>query len=201
MKVYHKQRMHTDFEYAARVKINATNRRLKFAAKGGNKLYWKNNKEEFSKSKVLYYQENKEKLAAYNCARKPQRNETRRKNYNDPLVKLKNNVRCLITTGIKKAGYTKRSKLTEILGCSFDHFKKYFEDQFTEGMTWKNIHCDHIIPISLAKTEAQVLSLSNHRNFRPCFSMENMSKSAKVDLVLISKYGLIELYNSLLKTG
>lgn len=200
MKHYHKQRMLVDAEYAARVKVNMDNRRKRFIESGGAKRYWQKIKVAQSKQKVIYYEENKERVAVYNKSRRERINEVRRLNYSDPLKKLKNNIRSLVTTGIKKAGYTKRSKLTQILGCSFEQFKQYFESQFTVGMNWDNIHCDHIIPISLACTETQVILLSNYRNFRPCFILENYKKSAKIDLELIEKHGLLELYTTITRT-
>jgi hypothetical protein len=43
------------------------------------------------------------------------------------------------------------NKSIDILGCSFEHFMKYIEDQFLEGMTWENHgerHLDHKTPVS-----------------------------------------------------
>gem|GEM_PF-4500409 len=49
-----------------------------------------------------------------------------------------------------------------ILGCSFDEFKSHIEKQFLEGMSWGNRdkwHIDHILPVSMAKNEKELLEL------------------------------------------
>jgi hypothetical protein len=58
---------------------------------------------------------------------------------------------------------------------------------FAKGMTWDNRvdwHIDHIMPISSAKTEADVLRLHHFTNLRPLWAHENAAKGdAKVVLL------------------
>jgi hypothetical protein len=128
-----------------------------------------------------YNLQNKERLDKY-------RNEYykeyfKNKRNNDNLFKLTSNIRCLIYISIKKQGYTKKTKTHKILGCSFKEFKQHLEKQFTKGMNWDNIgewHLDHIYPVSLAKTEEEIIKLNHYTNFQPMWAKENISKGNKI---------------------
>lgn len=120
---------------------------------------------------------NSEKIKEY------QNNYIKNKRLNNPVFKLKFNIRNLIRISIKKQGYSKKSKTFEILGCSFEEFKDYLEKQFTEGMTWNNAgewHLDHIYPISLAKDEQEVIRLNHYTNFQPLWAIDNIKKGNKI---------------------
>jgi len=75
----------------------------------------------------------------------------------DPLFKLSGNLRNLIKNGFlnsKEKGFSSKGRKTkEILGCSFEEFKNYLENQFDENMNWENQGSywtlDHIKPVSL----------------------------------------------------
>lgn len=141
-----------------------------------NKIYLKN-KEKFNSIKKEYYQKNKyilnKKSVEYNCNR-----------YRvDHFFCLKQKVRNIISKAVKNKNYKKATRTHEILGCSFDELKIHFERQFTKGMTWDNRsewHIDHIIPISSAKTEEDVIRLNHYTNLRPLWAKENLSKSDKI---------------------
>ena len=105
------------------------------------------------------------------------------KRLTDPLFKLNNNISTLIRQSIKNNGFTKRSKTYEILGCSYEEFKKYLESKFTEGMTWENQgkwHMDHIYPVSLATDEEHLIRLNHYTNFQPLWAKDNLIKSNKI---------------------
>ena len=89
----------------------------------------------------------------------------------------------LISISIKGAGYTKKSKTYQILGCSFDEFAAHIERQFLPGMSWANRgewHIDHIVAMATATTEVEALSLNHFTNLRPMWATDNISKGAKV---------------------
>jgi hypothetical protein len=102
----------------------------------------------------------------------------------DPLFKLTCNIRSLISSSIKR-GYSKKSKkTTEILGCNFEEFKTYIESKFETWMSWEKYgryngelnygwDIDHIIPISSAKTEEDVINLNHYTNFQPLCGYTN----------------------------
>jgi hypothetical protein len=79
---------------------------------------------------------------------------------------------------------SKKSKSIEILGCSFEEFKLYLESKFEPWMTWENKglyngelnygwDIDHIIPISSATTEEEIIKLNHYTNLQPLCSKVN----------------------------
>lgn len=100
----------------------------------------------------------------------------------DPLKRLKSNMRSLINITLRSGGYTKRTRTHEILGCSWEEFYAHIERQFLPGMSWENRHLwhiDHIVPMSTAKTEADVIALNHFTNLRPLWGPDNLKKGAK----------------------
>ena len=168
-----------------------------------SKEYRNKNKENISEQKKKYYEKNKEdillkrkeyyeSLTSDESLRKilRERNKINTKRYrdrnkeaisqkikerkkNDPLYKLIDSIRTLIWISINKMGYEKNSKTNDILGCHFEEFKIYIEQQFIEGMSWENYgewHLDHKIPVSWAGTEDQVYELNKYTNFQPLWA-------------------------------
>lgn len=86
----------------------------------------------------------------------------------DELFAIKVRLRNLIRNSFRRTGYKKFSMRTEeIVGMNYDEFKKYIESKFQDGMTWENRgewHLDHIIPLSSAKSEEDLLRLSHYTN-------------------------------------
>jgi hypothetical protein len=41
-------------------------------------------------------------------------------------------------------------------------------------------HLDHIVPISSAKTEEEVIALNHHTNFQPLWAFDNLSKGNRI---------------------
>ena len=137
------------------------------------------------KRKRDFYLANKERLnelSRIRCLKKRKK---------DPIYKMQLNIRWLVNDSMRKNGYTKKSRTQEILGCSWEFFKNYIEQRWKEGMTWENRgkwHLDHIVPISSANTEKEILKLNHYTNFRPLWAFDNISKSNKTNkqLELIS---------------
>lgn len=81
----------------------------------------------------------------------------------------------------------KNSKSITILGCSNEFFKQHIEKLFESWMNWGNYgnpkdgvvelnktwDIDHIIPISTAKTEEDVIRLNHYTNLQPLCSYKN----------------------------
>lgn len=98
----------------------------------------------------------------------------------DPLFKLRHNLKNLIRNAINGQGFDKQSKTYQILGCSYDKFKTYIEQQFSEGMSWDNYgdwEYDHKTPVSWAKDEKSIIELNHYTNFQPLWKEDNRSKS------------------------
>jgi predicted nucleic acid-binding Zn ribbon protein len=91
-----------------------------------------------------------------------------------------------IRNRIAKYGWTKQSKVYELLGCTFDEFNKYIEDKFKPGMNWENHglkgwHADHIKPLAsfdLSKKEEQIKAF-HYTNYQPLWWYENLKKGSK----------------------
>ncbi len=69
------------------------------------------------------------------------------------------------------------------MGCSPELLKEYLEKQFVDGMCWDNRnewHIDHIIPLSLAKTEEEIYKLCHYTNLQPLWAEDNLRKSNKI---------------------
>lgn len=160
--------------------------------------YSEENKEKILIKVKKYAENNIEKVKGYKTKyrikNKEKRNieERNRKKY-DPLYKLKHDIRNLLLSSFKKNKHKKKSKTTDILGCSIEKFKIHIEKQFESWMTWNNHgiynpsgpktwQMDHIIPIYLAKTENELVKLNHYSNFRPLESLKNLKKSNKHEI-------------------
>jgi hypothetical protein len=70
-----------------------------------------------------------------------------------------------------------------MLGCSYEDFKLHIEAQFVSGMSWENRsewHLDHIIPVSSAINEDDLIRLNHYTNFQPLWAVDNLKKSNKL---------------------
>lgn len=137
------------------------------------KLYYQENKEYIIHRNSNYYEDNKSKMNTY-------KNEYRKnKMMNDPVARLKHNIRSLISQSFRKNGYSKGTITSNILLCSYEEFRNYIENLFKDGMSWENYgewHLDHKTPISWAETEDQVYELNRYTNFQPLWEFDNLSK-------------------------
>ena len=116
---------------------------------------------------------------------------------NDILYRVFRKIKSTIFGAIKNGGYTKKSRTYEILGCSYEDFMIYIESQFESWMEWSNHgvytgnynetwQYDHIIPISSAMSEEEILKLNHYTNFQPLCSKQNSDKRAKLDYTNLS---------------
>jgi len=141
--------------------------------------YRKNNKEKMKLSRYEYRSKNKDKIKIY----RTYYSDKRRKESN--VVRVSENIRRRINIFLNSKKLIKNNKTFEIVGCSPKLLKEHIEKQFKEGMSWDNYglygwHIDHIIPLSLAKTEEEVYKLCHYTNLQPLWAKENLSKSNKI---------------------
>ena len=146
--------------------------------KKDKKKYYDDNKEKYQKIGNDYYANNKEKCINNVKKRTLERLKT------DPQFKLTYNIRTLIRNAFAKEYTPKAKKTTEILGCTFEEFKKHLENKFAPEMNWENQGSywvmDHITPVSLAKTEQELILLNHYTNFQPLTKEANRAKSDTV---------------------
>ena len=161
------------------------------------KEWRKNNKHKYKACKKKYREKNQEKekmsIRAWKIANKEnvrqyQKNYYKERFKKDPLFKLNHNIRGLISSSFKRFKFNKRSRTKNILGCCMEEFKAHIESQFLNGMSWENRnewHLDHIMPVSMAKTEDELIRLNHYKNFRPLWAMDNLVKSDKTPEILV----------------
>jgi len=161
-------------------KYHITNRKRILAKK---KEYRENNKSKIREDKKVWDTNNREHINNY----------VRKKVKTDPVFRMSVAARGLICHAIRRFGYTKKSKTYKILGCSFDEFKLHIESQLEDWMNWDNYgkyngeygygwDIDHIVPISSANSEDDVIALNHYANLQPLCSKIN--RVDKKDLLL-----------------
>jgi hypothetical protein len=65
------------------------------------------------------------------------------------------------------------------LGCNYKKIRNHIEKQFQNGMSWQSHggwHIDHIIPLSSAKSEPQLIKLLKWKNIQPLWAEANLRK-------------------------
>lgn len=133
---------------------------------------------------LKYKGREKEYMKEWNKAHAKERAEKQRKRMKeDPLFRLKVNVRKFINHSFRRKNIPKQDKTEKILGCTFDFFRDYIASKFKEGMNFDNYgkwQIDHIIPLSTAKNEEDVLRLCHYSNLQPLWAYENREKSNKL---------------------
>lgn len=151
--------------------------------------YLEDNKEKITKQKKENYLLNQTKIIKkqkeWNINNKDKINTYRKNRFNnEPLFKLKINVKNLIGNSFRNNGYFKLSKTQEILGCTYEQLKLHLESKFEPWMNWDNRglyngelnygwDIDHIIPLDNATTEEDIINLNNYTNLQPLCGYTN----------------------------
>lgn len=159
------------------------------------------NKKTYESRKDVQYENNKEYLKEYYKENREQINEWR-KEYSKNRIKNDNLYKCslilskIVRHSLKSKGVDKCKKSEEIIGLSRKDFKIYIESKFEDWMSWENYglyngelnhgwDIDHIIPISSATTEEEIIKLNHYINLQPLCSYTN--RYIKKDIILESK--------------
>lgn len=156
------------------------------------KEYYKKNRVKILNKSKEYFKANKEDKQYKNNKRYKERRDL------NPDFKLATNIKRNIRSILKKNGLQKHCKTILILGCSYEEFKQHIESQFLPWMNWDNYgkyngseghgwDIDHIIPLSTAKTEDDVIRLNHYTNLQPlCSYINRVIKRDKVITVVKS---------------
>jgi hypothetical protein len=140
--------------------------------KKNKKEYQKEWREKNKKRLRLWREKNKDNI------KKQQVVYNKKKRNTDPKFALSTRIRNAFNQSFKAKSFKKTSKTKEILGCSFEYFKIHLESQFEVWMNWDNRgryngtegygwDIDHIVPISSAITEEELIRLNHYTNLRP----------------------------------
>lgn len=145
------------------------------------KIYVINNAGKVASNKSAHYHANKDII------REKFRNYRKLRLKNDYSFKFQHSVRGLLLTSFSRAcegQFAKDCSSAKILGCSMAYFMDYIAGKFTDGMSWDNRikwHLDHIIPISSATTNEEIINLNHWTNFQPLWANDNIKKGCKLD--------------------
>lgn len=137
------------------------------------KNHYEENKEEVLNRVKTRYKKKSKEIIEYQrlyCAK-------RRKV--DPQYDMLCRLRRRISHSIAK----KTNSSMDYLGTDIETYMAYLEDRFEEGMTWENRsewHIDHIIPLSSAKNEEELVALFHYTNTQPLWAEDNLKKGARI---------------------
>jgi len=153
--------------------------------KNYQKEFYKNNSNSIIERSKSYRLENRDIIRDYDKKRQKSRKEylneySKKRREVDVLFRLSSNLRGRISKFLKN-----KSKPTKkIIGIELDELKYYLESLFSEGMSWDNYgtwHIDHIIPLSSAKNEEELIKLCHYTNLQPLYARDNIIKSNKIN--------------------
>lgn len=123
-------------------------------------------------------------LKEYNIRNKDKRNKrVKERMLEDSLYRFKVKVRKFICQSFKRRKESKMMHTEDVLGCSFEEFMNHICSLFRDGMTIDNYgewQIDHIIPLSTAETNEDVVRLCHYTNLQPLWASENRAKSNKI---------------------
>lgn len=133
-----------------------------------NKDYYESNKDAHKKRMKIWNENNPDYMKEWHSQNREEYNLKQRKRWNnDPVHRLKGNIRTRIYRAIKD----KSEATFELLGCPIEEYIVYLEKQFYGGMSWENYgkywEIDHVIPLSKGGsyhyTNTQPLTITENR--------------------------------------
>lgn len=149
-----------------------------------NKEYYKDYYNNNIESRKDYYQDNKEKLQEYSKQyNKSHPNKFQTEYYTNPIYRLKSLLRNRTYLAFRDKGYSKNSKTRDMLGADWEVVKTHIESQFRNNMNWENQgewEIDHIIPLSSANNEEELIKLCHYTNLQPLWFSENRQKGTQI---------------------
>jgi len=98
----------------------------------------------------------------------------------DPVYRIRRNLRCRLWHALN--GNVKAETTMKLVGCTGDEAVQWIESQFTDGMTWKNIEVDHMMPCASFNLEdpEQQKQCFHYTNLQPLFKKDNRRKRDKI---------------------
>lgn len=144
-----------------------------------HKIYDNLHKKEKRERHQKYYEKNKDKLKKYAL------NYINTKRKKDKNFKLKMQLRNMIRFSFYRKGKIKSKKTEEIVGISINELYKYLLKTYKNnyGYEYNNeeVEIDHIIPLSTANTEEEIINLCHYTNLQLLKKEDNRIKSNKLN--------------------
>ncbi len=188
-------------EFYYRSDINEYRNWCKECEKKRTTRFYKENKQDILEKQHKYYRENRETMLQrkkiYADSHKEQLRDyhskyiyNRRKN--DDIFHFKSQIRHLINQSFRRQGKQKDGKIEEIVGCDFKTLYKYLLETYKKnyGVEWdgkEDVHIDHIIPLSTANSEEEIIKLCHYTNLQLLKAKDNLNKSNKLNWRLEEK--------------
>ena len=169
---------HKKYKAENKDKIAEYNERTKQMRYENGVKYRTSNKEKIANVKKEYYESNKDRIKSHYNGYKKERKK------NDKLFYLKEKMRNIVYKSLIYKS-SKNSRTENIIGCSFEELKIYLESKFEPWMNWNNQglyksgeinygwDIDHIIPLSSANNDDEILKLNHYTNLQPLCSYVN----------------------------
>ena len=161
-------------------KKNKNNPEFLEKKKERNRLYREKNKNnpEFLEKKKIANKKWKDKNPDYYNEYSNSRKKV------DVVFKLTSLLKSSIYYHLNNKNFIKKHKTNSIIGCGYLEVKNYIESKFEPWMSWENYgkyngelnygwDIDHIIPLSSAKSEEELLKLFHFTNLQPLCSYTN----------------------------
>jgi hypothetical protein len=153
----------------------AKRKEYKQSSKGASKIQMYNQREEVKSKKRAW--------SKSEIGREYHRKYMKHKRDSDHVFSIASRVRTRINMAILQQGYSKTSKNSDVLGCTWDEFAAYIKSKFLDGMTFENRnlwHIDHIIPLASANSEEEIIKLNHYTNLQPLWAIDNLRKGCKI---------------------
>ncbi len=118
----------------------------------------------------------RKKITAYELERKK----------NDPVFKLKKQIRGEIRTSFNRRGFRKSERTEVIVGCSltelYEHLCMTYRIRYGKEYDGSDaVHIDHVVPLSNAKTKEEVIKLCKWDNLQLLTAEDNLQKNANAN--------------------
>lgn len=131
--------------------------------------------EEQRKKKREYKQQNKKYFADYE----------RDKKRGDEFYRFKCYIRHFMWESFRRKDWKKCKKTQDIIGCTMEEARSHLERTWMENYgtpyNGEPVHIDHIVPLSTAKTEDDVIRLCHISNLQYLKPEDNCSKRDSID--------------------
>jgi len=161
-----------------------------------SKKYREKNKEKIKKQKKEWYEKNKEKIKEKKKEYREKNKDYEKDRYkNDPIYRIKQNMRCRVLSALKAQGASKNKRTMEYVNCCVELLYNHIESQFGDsGMNWDNMgkedgeggrgwEVDHRRPCRSfdLNDEEQKYMCFHWTNLQPMWGQENNEKGENYD--------------------
>jgi hypothetical protein len=131
-----------------------------------NKIWYDKNRERIIKKMVEYH---------------------KKRYHSNPTYRLLILCRTRFNKILSNQSVKKSKSFKDLVGKDPDELRTYIESKFKKGMTWENIHIDHIIPCSTfdMKNEEEQQKCFHWSNLQPLFAKDNLKKGNKLNYIVL----------------